>query len=120
MNREEHISTAQELMKRADEEWKDGGNDMIAAELLWGALVHCLITVALNENLPHDSHWTFRTIVRYLDSTHGGNTWSSRFGAAEQLHFRYYHGDLTATGLNSHRRQAQAGTTNLLQSLQEG
>ena len=52
MNQEEHVSTARELMRRAEEEWQHGGNDMIAAELLWGAFAHCLITVALNDNLP--------------------------------------------------------------------
>lgn len=117
MNQEEHVSTARELMRRADEEWQHGGNDMIAAELLWGAFAHCLITVALTESLPHDSHGAFRRIAQRLDNVHGGNTWASRFGAAEQLHFHYYHGDLPPGELNTHRRQAQAGTINLLQTL---
>ena len=117
MNQEEHVSTARELMRRADQEWQHGGNDMIAAELLWGAFAHCLITVALNEGLPHDSHGAFRRITQRLDNIHGGNTWASSFGAAEQLHFHYYHGDLLPGELNSHRRQAEAGAMNLLQTL---
>ena len=49
MNQEEHLSMARELMRRADQESAaDGGNEMIAAEFLWGAFVHCLITVAQN------------------------------------------------------------------------
>ena len=117
MNQEEHASTARELMTRADEEWQNGGNDMIAAELLWGAFAHCLLTVALNENLPHDSHGAFRRIAQHLDNVHGGNTWTSTFGAAERLHFHFYHGNLPPGELNTHRRQTQTGTINLLQSL---
>ena len=37
MNQEEHLSMARELMERVDEEIADGGNEMIAAEFLWGA-----------------------------------------------------------------------------------
>ena len=114
MNQEEHVSTARELMRRAGAEWQHGGNDMIAAELLWGAFAHCLITVALNENLSHDSHGTFRRIAQQLDKAHGDNTWTSSFGAAEQLHFYFYHGDLAAGELNTHRQLAEAGAANLL------
>ena len=38
MNQEEHVSMARELARRADEETRDGGNEMVAAELLWGPL----------------------------------------------------------------------------------
>ena len=114
MNQDEHVSTARELLRRAEEEWQHGGNDMIAAELLWGAFAHCLITVALKDNLSHDSHGAFRRIAQRLDNFHGGNAWTSRFGAAEQLHFHFYHGDLASAELNTHRQQAEAGTVNLL------
>ena len=117
MNQEEHVSTARELIRRASQERQNGGNEMIAAELLWGAFAHCLLTVALNENLPHTSHAAFRRIVQHLDSVHGGNTWTSSFGAAEQLHYHFYHGDLTSGQLNSHTRQADASTLNLLEIL---
>ena len=46
MNEDEHTQEARELIRRADEESTDGGNERIAAELLWGAFAHCLITVA--------------------------------------------------------------------------
>ena len=60
MNQDEHVSMARELMRRADREWHHGGDEMIAAELLWGALAHCLVTVSLNEDVAHDSHRAFR------------------------------------------------------------
>ena len=84
---------------------------------LVGAFAHCLLTVALKENLYHDSHGAFRRIAQLLDNVHGGNTWTSTFGAAERLHFHFYHGTLPPGELNTHRRQAQAGAINLLQSL---
>ena len=37
MNQKEHTSMARILMTRAGQESQDGGNEMIAAELLWGA-----------------------------------------------------------------------------------
>ena len=54
MNQEEHLSTARDLMTRASQESQDGGNDVIAAEFLWGAFAHCLIVVAQNEGLPQN------------------------------------------------------------------
>ena len=42
MNQEQHINMARELVDRADNESKNGGNEMVAAELLWGAFAHCL------------------------------------------------------------------------------
>ena len=117
MNQGEHVSTARALMTRADQEKQHGGNDMIAAELLWGAFAHCLITVALNEGLPHDSHGASRRIAQRLDNIQGGNTWASSFGTPERLHFHFYHGNLPAEELNSHTREAETGAINLLQTL---
>ena len=117
MNQEEHVSMARELMGRADKESGDGGNEMIAAEFLWGAFAHCLITVALNQGLSHDSHGAFGRISQRLDAVHGGKEWRSRFGSAERLHFHFYHGNLPTEELRSHRRATRGGTLELLSVL---
>ena len=117
MNQEEHLSTARELLQRAYQERQDGGNDMIAAELLWGAFAHCLISVALNDSMAHDSHGAFRIIARHLDNVHHSNEWSSTFGAAERLHFHFYHANLLPAQLNSHTRDTESGTIHLLELL---
>ena len=52
MNQIEHIGMARELISRASQESQNGGNEMIAAEFLWGAFAHCLITVAQNQRHP--------------------------------------------------------------------
>ena len=105
------------LITRASQESQDGGNEMIAAELLWGAFAQCLIAVAQNEGLPHDSHGALKQVARYLDATQRSNRWRTRFGSAEQLHEHFYHGDLTAPELSTHRRQTTEGTSELLSTL---
>ena len=117
MNQEEHLAMARELMRRADQESGDGGNEMIAAEFLWGAFAHCLITVALNEMLPHDSHGAFKRIAQHLDAAQGGNKWASCFGSAERLHFHFYHGRLPEKELQTHRNDTVNGTLELLSVL---
>lgn len=68
MNQEEHLTTAQDLMSRASQESKDGGNNVIAAEFLWGGFAHCLIVVAQNEGLLHDSHGAFTRIAQHINA----------------------------------------------------
>ncbi len=51
MNQEEHVRKAHQLSQRAQEETTNGGNEMVAAEFLWGAFARCLIGVALNLGL---------------------------------------------------------------------
>ena len=117
MNQTGHIETARDFARRADEEARAGGNQMIAAELLWGAFAHCMIIVAMNDGLPHDSHGAFRRIAQHLDNALGTNEWRSRFGSAEQLHEHFYHGDLSDAEMRTHRRRTREGTLELLRVL---
>ena len=117
MNQQEHLQEARELMDWSQEVTESGRNPRIAAELLWGSFAHCLITVALNDGLPHDSHGAFRNIARHLDTGQSNNRWTSNFGAAERLHQHFYHGDLTEDLLRSHRQATLNGTIELLRTL---
>ena len=117
MNQQEHTQEARELIRRADEESTDGGNERIAAEFLWGAFAHCLITAAQNHGLPHNSHGAFRTIARHMDATQDGNDWRTSFGAAERLHRHFYHGDVPAQELRTHWQDTMNGTLELLRTL---
>ena len=38
MNTQQRLDASMELLERSNEEFNPGGNTMIAAELLWGAL----------------------------------------------------------------------------------
>ena len=97
---------------------RGGGNELIAAEFLWGAFAHCLITFAQNEGLPHDSHGAFRHIARILTTKRNLQRWQSDFGAAEQLHLHFYHGHIEPREFRSHRRAATRATQELLRMLQ--
>ena len=82
MNQEEHMAKAKGLLERANQERTIGGDDLLSAEMMWGAFCHCLITVALNNGMPHDSHGSFRHVAQQMDATGGVNTW--RPGSAWQ------------------------------------
>ena len=46
MTIDERLHIIGEFIRRSDEEFDDGGNNLIAAELLWGAVAHGLIAIA--------------------------------------------------------------------------
>lgn len=117
MNQQEHAQEARELTRRAQEESTRGGNHRIAAEFLWGAFAHCLIAIALNEQIPHDSHGAFRNIAQRMDAVQGGNQWRSCFGSAERLHQHFYHGHLTSRLLQTYSEDTAHGTAELLRIL---
>ena len=117
MNQINHIGMARELISRASLESQNGGNEMIAAEFLWGAFAHCLIAVSQNQGLPHDSHGAFRRIAQYMDAMQSGNRWRTHFGAAERLHHPFYHGNLPEYELLTHKRHTTRGTLELLSML---
>ena len=117
MNQQEHISKARELLERAHQETAGGGDEFLAAEMMWGAFCHCLITVALNDGLPHDSHGAFRYIAQQMDATGGGNTWRARFGEAELLHRHFYHGDVPARLVQAYMRRTSEATRELMRIL---
>ena len=47
----------------------------------------------------------------------GSVSWRSRFGSAERLHFHFYHGELPAGELRTHRQRTSEGTLELLAAL---
>lgn len=108
---------ARELMLRAEMEQRPGGNELVAAEFLWGAFAHCLIAVAQNEGLPHDSHRAFSNVAKELAAKHHLPRWQSDFGAAENLHTHFYHGDLNAEHLHTHWNATARAVQQLLEML---
>ena len=71
---------AQEFTIRADRELRSGGNQLVAAELLWGAFAHCLIAMALNEGMAHNSHEDFRRVAYRIAEAQETDRWLSDFG----------------------------------------
>ena len=104
-------------MARASAERQVGGNQFVAAELLWGAFAHCLITVAQNEGLPHNSHEELRQVAEQLAISQNLERWRSDFGAGEKLHVHFYHGNLRASELRTHTQATTRAVQQLLRML---
>ena len=104
-------------MALAETERQKGGNELVAAELLWGAFAHCLITVAQNEGLLHNSHEELRRVAERLSISQSLERWISDFGAAERLHVHFYHGNLTQSELRTHTQAATRAVQQLLRIL---
>ena len=118
MNQAEHRQEARELLRKVHEEATDGGNERIAAELLWGAIAHCLIAVAQDDGLPHNSHRAFERTAQHMGAVQVRNDLRSRFGSAERLHRHFYHGDLQPQEFRTHRRLTRDGVQELLETLE--
>ena len=104
-------------MALAETERERGGNELVAAEFLWGAFAHCIITVAQNEGMPHNSHDDLRQVAEHLTLLQGLERWRSDFGAAEKLHVHFYHGNLNATERHTHTRATTRAVQQLLEML---
>ena len=55
LNQEEQIRTARELVAWAETELLTAAISSLLPNSCWRALAHCLITIAMNEGVPHDS-----------------------------------------------------------------
>ena len=71
----------------------------MGSELLWGAAAHALIAVALQQELPYDSHGAFKNVAQKQPNDPGRPEWLSEFNTAEQFHKHFYHGRLNARQL---------------------
>lgn len=94
ISRSEHILAAQALLDEADDEFA-AGKLLKASEVLWGAVAHALIAIALSRGLPYDSHGALRRIASQLPGVPNQVPGKSEFGRAEELHLNFYHGQLT-------------------------
>ena len=104
-------------MALSETERQNGGHQLVAAELLWGAFAHCLITVAQNEGLPHRSHEELRFVAEQLSISQNLERWRSDFGAAGKLHVHFYHGNLTQGELRTHTQATIKAVQQLLRML---
>ena len=94
----EHIRLARDFLVRAEISLSTD-DEVVGAELLWGAAAHALIAVALQQELPYDSHGAFKYIAMQQPNDPGRPEWLSEFNTAEQFHKHFYHGRLSARQL---------------------
>ena len=67
MTIDERLHIIGEFIRRSDEEFDDGGNNLIAAELLWGAVAHGLIAIAEINGWRCEGHRGYQAVSVQLD-----------------------------------------------------
>ena len=113
MTPEEHIQTMDEFVRDSQRIFTDGGNRLVAAELLWGALAHGLIAAADTNGWRCDGHQGYKEVARQLQSTTLSRRWISDVAAGEQLHRHFYRGHMADDAMERCRRAALQGTRRL-------
>lgn len=96
-----------EFALRSDQEFGRGGNTMIAAELLWGAVAHALLALAEINEWPCQGHRGYSMVAARLEERQPGLPWKSDIAAADQLHGHFYNRDLGSGELDSRRLAAR-------------
>ncbi len=107
MTPKDRLDTSLEFAQRSDQEFDSGGNTMIAAELLWGAVAQTLIAVAAINEWPCQGHSGYFQVARRLAEQQPDIPWQSDIAAADQLHRHLYNGTLGHAELDSRRSAAQ-------------
>ena len=90
----EHTQIALEFLEEAEQEFAVG-KMMKGAEMLWGAVAHSLVPVALRQRRPYNSHGAMKDAARQLPNVPGQSDWLTEFDVAEECHSHFYHGHLT-------------------------
>ena len=111
---------SQNLFARSDDEFNNGGDTMIAAELLWGAVAQQLLAAGAVQRPPKQitSHSFYRRMATELVTQDQSKQWESEFAAADQLHRYFYHRNLKANELGSRRAAAKRLVANCDQYMQ--
>lgn len=118
MTPEERLDTMSEFSIQSGEIFQGGGNTLVAAELLWGALAHGLIAIADLHGWRCEGHQGYREVGRHLESSTQRSRWRSDVAAGEQLHKHFYQGHLTDAELQRYRAATDQGVRALATMLQ--
>ena len=103
----ERQAVSRKFTQRSNQEFDRGGNTMIAAELLWGAVAQSLLAIAEVNNWPCQGHGGYLQVARRLAEQQPHVTWQSDIAAADQLHRHFYNRHLQPAELDSRRSAAQ-------------
>lgn len=109
----EHVELAPEFLNEADVEFA-GGKTLKGAEMLWGAVAHALIAVALRNSWPYDSHGALKEVAKRLPNVPGASHWLTEFDVMERFHNHFYHGQMTDGRIVSYRPRARLFVNRLL------
>ena len=97
-----------ELAARSDQEFDQDGNQLIAAELLWGAEAHNFIAAAdFHPDWQIHGHSYYAFVANQLSSAEPGASWQADTAQADRLHRHFYNGDLLSADLATCRVAAK-------------
>ena len=115
----ERRATSLIFAERSDHEFDHGGNTMIAAELLWGAIAHILIAIAETNQWRCEGHKGFIQVANKLHHIHPDKRWTTNVAAADELHRHFYNQNLGERRLDSNRAAARRALDNAFALLPE-
>ena len=108
MTPQEHLDTSSELAARSDQEFNQGGNRLIAAELLWGAVAHNLIAAAdFHPDWQIRGHSYYAFAAGQLAREEPNTSWTADTAQADRLHHHFYNGNLSHADLATCRVAAK-------------
>ena len=85
-----HREVALDFLDASDIEF-EAGEVLQGAEKLWGAAAHAIMSAAMQEDWPHESHRALKNAVIRLSEDREDPTIRLRFLAAEKFHRHFYH-----------------------------
>ncbi len=108
MTPQEHLDASSELAARSDQEFDQNGNQLIAAELLWGAVAHNFIAAAaFHPSWQIHGHSYYAFVATQLSSAEPDTSWQGDTSQADRLHRHFYNGDLSPVDLATCRVAAK-------------
>lgn len=109
----EHVELAPELLDESDAEFA-AGKTLKGAEMLWGAVAHALIAVALRNGWPYNSHGALKRVAKQLPDVSGVSHWLTEFNVMERFHSHFYHGQMSGRRIARYRPRARLFVARLL------
>ena len=109
----EHVELAPEFLDEADVEFA-AGKSLKGAEMLWGAVAHALVAVALRNGWPYDSHGALKRVAKRLPNVPGASHWLTEFDVMERFHSHFYHGQMSDRRIVRYRPRARLFVARLL------
>ena len=109
----EHVELAPEFLDEADAEFAAGKTPK-GAEMLWGAVAHALIAVALRNGWPYNSHGALKRVAKQLPNVPGVSHWLTEFNVMERFHSHFYHGQMSGGRIARYRPRARLFVAHLL------
>ena len=102
----EHAQMSLTPLERSQVEF-NGGNTLIASELLWGAAAHAILAIATEREWHKDSHGAIKSAVRRLSRERYDDRMLTYVDSDEKLHENFYHNNLNAGEITHRREQAE-------------